>query len=118
MERDKQSILDIVDSIHLIFEYLQSTNWENFEQNTKDQDAVIRRLTIIGEATKGLSHGFRSRNPEIPWRKMAGLRDIIVHEYDDLKLDIIRQIIEVELPAVLQSLQPLLPPPPENQSND
>ncbi|MDB9516408.1 DUF86 domain-containing protein [Roseofilum reptotaenium CS-1145] len=118
MERDKQSILDIVDSIHLIFEYLQSTNWENFEQNTKDQDAVIRRLTIIGEATKRLSHEFRSRNPEIPWRKMAGLRDIIVHEYDDLKLDIIRQIIEVELPAVLQSLQPLLPPPPENQSND
>ncbi|MBP0030011.1 DUF86 domain-containing protein [Roseofilum sp. Guam] len=76
MERDKQSILDIVDSIHLIFEYLQSTNWENFEQNTKDQDTVIRRLMIIDEATKPLSHEFRSRNPEITWRKMAGLRDI------------------------------------------
>jgi len=114
MERDLQFILDIVDSIHLIFEYLQSTTWENFEQNTKDQDAVIRRLTIIGEATKRLSLEFRAQHPEIPWKQMAGLRDVIVHEYDDIQLGIIRQVIEVELPVVLQLLEPLLPVSPEN----
>jgi uncharacterized protein with HEPN domain len=106
MPKDQQSILDIIDSINLIFEYTQDIDWD--EIDTKDQDAVIRRLTIIGEATKRLSPDFRAYHPEIPWKKMAGLRDIIVHEYDDIRLDIIQDIVEIELPQILPILQPLL----------
>jgi uncharacterized protein with HEPN domain len=109
MPKDQQSILDIIDSINLIFEYTQNIDWD--EIDTKDQDAVIRRLTIIGEATKRLSPDFRSHHPEIPWKQMAGLRDIIVHEYDDIRLDIIRDIVEIELPKILPILQPLLTEP-------
>ncbi|MFM7602636.1 MAG: DUF86 domain-containing protein [Pseudanabaena sp.] len=109
MPKDQQSILDIIDSINLIFEYTQGIDWD--EIDTKDQDAVIRRLTIIGEATKRLSSDFRAYYPEIPWKQMAGLRDIIVHEYDDIRLDIIRDIVEIELPKVLPILQPLLTEP-------
>jgi uncharacterized protein with HEPN domain len=52
MQRDQQSLIDISDSISLIFEYLEATNWSEFANNSKDQDAVIRRLTIIGEASE------------------------------------------------------------------
>ncbi len=106
MQKDQQSILDIIDSINLIFEYTQDIDWDEIE--TKDQDAVIRRLTIIGEATKRLSPDFRICHPKIPWKQMAGLRDIIVHEYDDIRLDIVRDIVEIELPKILPILQPLL----------
>jgi uncharacterized protein with HEPN domain len=109
MPKDQQSILDIIDSINLIFEYTQDIDWD--EIDTKDQDAVIRRLTIIGEATKRLSADFRAYHPEIPWKQMAGLRDIIVHEYDDIRLDIIQDIVEIELPKILPILQPLLTEP-------
>lgn len=111
MQKDRQSLIDIADSIRLIFEYVQATDWNQLANNLKDQDAVIRRLTIIGEATKRLSSQFRDSHPEIPWKKMAGLRDIVVHEYDEVDLDILRDIIEVNLPEVLHLLQPLLPIP-------
>ncbi|NJN86925.1 MAG: DUF86 domain-containing protein [Leptolyngbyaceae cyanobacterium SL_7_1] len=115
MQRDPQSIIDIVDSINLIFEYTKNADWQAFASSTKDQDAVIRRLTIIGEATKRLSSEFRTQHSEVPWKQMAGLRDVVVHDYDDLKLDVVRDIIELELPLVLQQLLPLLPPPPESE---
>lgn len=111
MQRDQQSLIDIVDSISLIFEYLQATNWSQFANNSKDQDAVIRRLTIIGEATKRLSNELRDRYPEIPWRKMAGLRDVVVHKYDEIDLDVLREIVDVSLPEAFQLLQPLLTKP-------
>ncbi len=103
MQKDQQSIFDIIDSINLIFEYTQNIDWEAV--NTKDQDAIIRRFTIIGEATKRLSVEFRDRYPEIPWKQMAGLRDVIVHEYDDINLDIIKDIVEMELQKILPLLQ-------------
>jgi uncharacterized protein with HEPN domain len=113
MQRDQPLLLDIVDSIALIFEYV--TDWDDFVQSIKDQDAVIRRLTIIGEATKRLSMEFRASHPHVPWKDMAGLRDVTVHEYDEIDLARLKPVIEVELPKVLQDLQPLLPPFPEDQ---
>jgi uncharacterized protein with HEPN domain len=101
MSRDQQSIIDIVDSINLIFEYTQGVDWQAFQSDTKNQDAVIRRLTIIGEATKRLSTEFRTQYLSMPWKQMRGLRDVVVHNYDDLKLDVIRDIIELELPSLL-----------------
>ncbi len=111
MQRDQQSLIDISDSISLIFEYLEATNWSEFANNSKDQDAVIRRLTIIGEATKRLSNELRDCYPEIPWRKMAGLRDVVVHKYDEIDLDVLREIVDVNLPEVFRLLQPLLTQP-------
>jgi uncharacterized protein with HEPN domain len=114
MQRNQQSLIDISDSIFLIFEYIRETNWTQFSGDLKARDAVIRRLTIIGEATKRLSNEFRDSHPEIPWKQMAGLRDVIVHDYDEIDLDVLREIVDVNLPEVLQNLQPLLPLPPEN----
>jgi uncharacterized protein with HEPN domain len=110
--RDDQSLLDIADSIQLIMEYVLS--WDELMQSIKDQDAVIRRLIVIGEATKRLSMTFRNDHPDVPWKEMAGLRDVIVHDYDGIDFERLKPIIEVKLPDVLRQIQPLLPTPPQN----
>jgi uncharacterized protein with HEPN domain len=110
MPKDEQSLLDIADSIRLINEYVN--NWDDFTQSVRDQDAVIRRLIIIGEATKRLSIPFRDAHPDIPWKEMAGLRDVVVHDYDEIDLDRLRPVIETELPKALRQIEPLLPEPP------
>lgn len=112
MRKIEQSLFDIADSIRLICEYAE--NWESFRQSVRDQDAVIRRLIIIGEATKRLPREFRDAYPDIPWKEMAGLRDVVVHNYDEIDLDRLRPVIEVELPKVLCQIEPLLPAPPEH----
>lgn len=113
MSRDKEYLLDIADSIRLIGDYVKK--WDDFVDSIRDQDAVIRRLIIIGEATKRLSREFREAHPDIPWKKMAGLRDVVVHEYNTIDLDRLRPVIKVELPKVLKQIERLLPEPPSSQ---
>jgi uncharacterized protein with HEPN domain len=72
---------DIIDSIEKIEQYTQGLDEEEFLDNTQIQDAVFRRLEIIGEAVKNIPDDFRSRYPDISWRRIAGLRDILIHEY-------------------------------------
>ncbi|MGB3557028.1 MAG: DUF86 domain-containing protein [Geitlerinemataceae cyanobacterium] len=107
--RDNESLIDISDSIRLILQYTQGIDFDRFTQNEEKQDAVLRRLIIIGEATKRLSPEFRSQHPTIPWRNIAGLRDIAVHEYERVDLDRIWKIIHTDLPELITYIQPLLP---------
>ncbi|MGK7391298.1 MAG: HepT-like ribonuclease domain-containing protein [Candidatus Cyclobacteriaceae bacterium M2_1C_046] len=72
---------DILGSIERIEEYLDGINEEEFYQNSEKQDAVLRRLEIIGEAVKRVPDDIRDDYEKVPWRKIAGMRDIIVHEY-------------------------------------
>lgn len=111
MSRDNQSLLDIADSIQLIMQYV--TSWDDLMKSVQTQDAVIRRLTIMGEATKRISKPFKDSHPEIPWKEMAGLRDVVVHDYDGIDFERLKPVIEVKLPEVLRQIEPLLPKPPE-----
>lgn len=103
-------IIDILSSIQKVQEYLKNiqNNKQSFEANTQIQDAIIRRLEIIGEATKKLEHGFKESYPHIPWRKMAGTRDILIHNYDEVDLELIWKVIIEDLPALQSSLQIIL----------
>lgn len=64
------------------------------------QDAVTRRLEIIGEAAKNVDTDFRSKYPQIPWKKIAGMRDIIAHEYFGVRLDRIWDVVKEDLPEL------------------
>ena len=81
MWRDAASLYDIVESGRLVLTYVDALTSEVFEADTLRQDAVIRRLVIMGEASKRVSLDFRTAHPEVPWREMAGFRDIAVHDY-------------------------------------
>ena len=75
-------------------------NWDEYLGDIKTQDAVVRNLEVIGEATKSLSDDIRSQHPEVPWRDMMGTRDRLTHHYFGINQEIVWQIIEHDLPGL------------------
>jgi uncharacterized protein with HEPN domain len=80
---------DILESIEHIQKFLDGVSEDEFYENVEKQDAVLRRLEIIGEAVKHLPEEIRENHPDIPWRQIAGMRDIIIHEYFGITLDMV-----------------------------
>jgi uncharacterized protein with HEPN domain len=74
------------------------------------QDAVIRNLEIIGEAAKRIDGVYRVAHPEIPWRALAGLRDVLIHQYEGIDLERVWAIVEDDLPDLKRAIAELLPP--------
>ena len=107
--RDLRTLLDIYQSILLVFNYTKNVSYEQFKNNPEKQDAILRRITIIGEATKRLSPKFREKHSTIPWKQIAGMRDIISHKYDEVDLEEVWTVITVNLPSLHDYLLPLLP---------
>jgi len=91
---------DILESIARIQEYTSDLTEEEFLKNTEKQDAVIRRLEIIGEAVKNLPEKIRDHYDDIPWRKIAGLRDVLIHEYSGVKEKRVWKVIDQNLSEV------------------
>ena len=96
---------DIWESIEKIERYVKGMTLENFQEDEKTTDAVVRNLEIIGEAAGRLPKDFTDRHSEIEWIKITGLRNRIVHEYFGVDIQIIWQIFEKDLPAFKASLK-------------
>lgn len=84
-----QFLDDIIDAIHNIEEDTEGVNFDEFDRDRRRKDAVIRNFEIIGEATKKLSEGIKSQYPYIPWRRIAGLRDVVAHGYFHVDYELI-----------------------------
>lgn len=83
-------------------------SYDKFSEDIKTQDAVVRTLEIVGEATKRLSPALREQHPEMPWKDMAGVRDKLIHDYFGVNFDIVWQIVTEELPPVAVRVERIL----------
>jgi uncharacterized protein with HEPN domain len=101
-------IIHILESISLIESYTKQMSKEDFLKSRQVQDAVMRRLEIIGEATKNIPNSFRKDNPGIPWREIAGMRDILVHEYFGVDLELTWKTVQENLPYLKKKLTQII----------
>ncbi|WP_319421842.1 HepT-like ribonuclease domain-containing protein [Pleurocapsa sp. FMAR1] len=105
MLRDRESLIDIVNAIKRILHYSDGISFLELEANDEKISAILYQITIIGEATKRLSESFRQSHPEIMWREIAGMRDVIVHKYDQIDLDVVWDVVQNKLPKLLSLIE-------------
>lgn len=107
MKDDKLYLTHILECISNIEDYTSNGRDEFFE-STLIQDAVIRNLEVIGEATKSISKLTRDNNIEIPWKEMAGLRDILIHNYFGVDIKIVWNVVDNELRKIRYGLEQII----------
>jgi uncharacterized protein with HEPN domain len=110
MPRDYEIYLeDIRDAIDKVKRYTEGLSLEAFENDDKTIDAVVRNLEIVGEAVKMIPDAIRLAHPNIEWKKIAGLRDILAHQYFGIDIEIIWDILQNKLPALEKEIKEILP---------
>jgi uncharacterized protein with HEPN domain len=113
--RDAGSIWDMVHAIHRIQEFTANLTDEAYLDSALIQSAVERQFEILGEAARRLSDEFRQAHPEIDWRRIIGLRNILIHRYDEIRQQTIWTTVISELQPLLAQLESLLSSLPNEQ---
>ena len=101
-------IEDIEESINNIQNFTQDMTLEKFFEDTLVQDAVLRRLEVIGEATKNIPTEFKDKYPDVPWKKMAGLRDVLTHFYFGINFERVWLVVKDDLPDLKKKIKKIL----------
>ncbi len=108
-ERDAAALLDIVNAVRRIAEFLTGMDRGAFLSDHRTQDAVVRRLEVIGEAANRLTESCRAAHADVPWSGLIGLRNVLAHQYDRVDYEIVWQVATVQLPLVQSLLEQRLP---------
>jgi len=105
---DKDFLNHIAEAVRRTISYTEKMTYDEFLEDIKTQDAVIRNIEIIGEATKNLSGDMRDNYPEIPWKGLAGMRDKLIHQYFGVNFDIVWNVAKEELPEILLQIKAII----------
>ena len=109
MPRDSKTFIsDILEAIQRVEEYTGSLSIDNFAESKLHQDAVIRNLEIIDEAVKRLPGNLRNKYPDVEWKKIAGLRDILIHAYFGIDVEIVWDVVQNKLPEFKEQMNLIL----------
>lgn len=112
MQRDLQFLLDMLQSAELILTYTAPYSKDEFTANVQLQDSVIRRLLVIAEAARRVSGSTRQALSNVSWQEINGMRNRLVHEYDDVNLSIVWDVVQLEIPPLIEELKSQIPPEP------
>jgi uncharacterized protein with HEPN domain len=110
MQRDDSLLLDMLQAARQIREYTSGLEEVAFLNSRRDQDAVLLQCTVLGETAKRVSQDFRNAHPDIPWRKIMGFRNVVVHDYFQVDVRRVWKIASRDIPELINSLEPLVPP--------
>ena len=105
MEKDREYLHDILEAARLIIQYARDKKREEFLADVQLQDAVIRRLEVIGEAARRVSEATRVALPDLPWLDMLAMRNLLIHEYDDVDADIVWDTVQQDVPELAAALE-------------
>ncbi len=105
---DEELLRDIQEAIKRILDYTKNSGYQKFTHDIKTQDAVIRNLEIIGEASKNISKSLTSQHAQMAWNDLARVRDKLIHHYFGVNLDIVWNIIEESLPEIAVQIEGIL----------
>ncbi len=98
----------ILNSINNIEKSTKNITKDKFKKNIDLQDAIIRRIEVIGEAVKNISQEIKNKYPQIEWKKIAGTRDILIHAYFNVDLDLTWDVVENKLPKLKKQIKIIL----------
>jgi len=113
-DRDAAYLWDMLESAQLIRRFIGEKNLDEYLRDKMLQSAVERKVEIIGEAARKISDAFKKSHPEIPWKSIIAQRNVMVHDYGEIKQDRVWVVATKHVPRLISQINPLLPPlPPE-----
>ncbi len=120
MWRDDAYLLDILLAARKVRQFTQGVGWEQFEKDDLTQNATMRQIQIIGEASRKVSVEYQQDHPEIPWLKIIGMRNKLVHEYFRIIPQSVWEVVVKDIPELIRLVEPLVPPdePSEPETED
>ena len=110
MSRDHTYLVDILESAKIALDYVAGKSWDQFYEDMQCQDAVLRRIEIIGEAARHISPQAQKKYAQIPWRDLTVLRNLVIHQYDAVDIKQVWDTVQNKLPQLVEEVSKIVPP--------
>ncbi len=106
--RDRDFLGDIQEAAEMVILYTKGFTYQKLLEDRKTQDAVVRNFEVIGEAAKNITATFKAKYPDVPWKKIGGLRDKLIHFYFGIDYKIVWSISKKDLPRLRKQIKEIL----------